>query len=418
MITAVGRLVLLLGLVLALAIMASERLALNRLPPAISPEFLLEPQSSPPWAGLLAEDIRRTLVLHWRLLAPDAAAARLLQAAEHYPLDAELWMSLARLAAEPGGLPDADLAPLLEMATASAPRRGSTHFEAAQMAMLQADFTTADAHLRNHLAQSPTATRDVLVMASRWHDSQESLVTTLLPANRQSWDQAMRTAWRDSDEALAVALWAARDFSVDLEDSFFLNYIDTLLRSDQAALAAEAWRAHDTHFADGGIANGDFGRPLGSSRGFNWRQNMPDGARLFRDPAVFQSSPASLRILFDGTSNVRLSAPTLQIPVAPNSAYILRGYWRADSLTTRSLPYLQLRAGRDFDSQRIDPPETSFEWTPWEMHFQTTDSTDLVRLSLQRDQSREFDRDISGMLWIDSLRLERIGDADPGVNHD
>ena len=409
---ALGRLILVLGLVLALAVMAAERWALARLPATLTPEFLLETQISPPWSGLLAEDIRRTLIRHWRALDTEAAAPRLLQAAEGYPLDAQLWMSLARLAAEPGGLPAQELSALLELATASAPRSASTHFDAAQMAMLRADFMAADQHLQSYLAQSPTATRDVLRMASRWHESADSLVAAILPASQASWEQAMRTAWQERDLALAEALWAAKDFAVGLDDAFFLNYIDTLLRAGQSTAAAAAWRERDPYYTQGHVPNWNFGRALGSSRGFNWRQNVPNGVRLFRDLGVFQTSPASLRVLFDGTTNVRLDAPSLQIPVEPDSVYVLRGYWRAEQLGTRSLPYLWLRADHGFEDRRADLPGASFDWTAWEIRFQTTPSTNQVRLSLRRDASRDFDSDISGTLWIDSIRLERLGPSD------
>lgn len=414
----VGRLILLLGLGLALVVITVERRALSRLPADLTPEFLLETEVSPPWAGLLGEDLRRTLVRHWRDLGPEAAAPRLLKAADGYPLDSQLWMSLARMAAEPGGLPDDALKPLLGLATGTAPGSGSTHFEAAQLAMLRAEFAEADRHLQSYLAQSPTATRDVLLMASRWHESPEALVASILPPSQRSWEQAMRMAWRERDPGLAQALWASKDFAVGLEDSFFLNYIDTLLRAGRQRQAAETWRAHDPYYPEDAVPNWNFGRSLGSSRGFNWRQNMPDGARLFRDPSIFQTSPASLRVTFDGTENLRLDAPSLQIPVEPDSRYLVSGYWRGERLTTRALPYLWLRAGRGDENRRADVPGSQFEWATWEIAFETGPDTEQVRLSLRRDPTREFDRDISGTLWIDSIRLVRLGPTTMGTAND
>lgn len=407
--TTVGPLIILPGLVLALLVMVVERLALTRLPTTVTAEFLLDTRISPPWAGLLTEDIRRTLVAQWRDLEPDASASRMLELAETYPLDSDIWMSLARMAAEPGGLPEDYLPALLALATSTAQRRSQTHFEAAQIAMLKADFETTDMHLQSYLAQRPTATADVLALASRWHESADSLVAAVLPMVPSAWENAMRTARRSRDLDLAQSLWESKFFQVTLDDSFFLNYIDTLLRAGQAAAAASIWRMHDPHFPEDGVPNWNFGRPLGSSRGFDWRQQMPNGARLFRDPTVFQTSPASLRIFFDGTENLRLDAPSLQVPVEPESRYLMRGYWRAEDLTTRSLPYLWLRGG--LANQRIDVPSARFDWLPWEIHFETGLDTQQVRLSLRRDTSRDFDSDIQGMIWIDSIRIERLGAA-------
>lgn len=404
----VGRLLILLGLIFALLVMGIERLALTKLSSNVTPEFLVEGHIVPPWGGLLTEDIRRTIVIHWRELEANEASARKLALAESYPLDSDLWMSLARMAAEPGGLPEKHLPSLVALAIGSSPFRGDIHFEAAQIALLQADFKKADSHLRDYLSQHPNSTRNTLTLARRWHEPADNLVSSILPRNERSWEQAMRIARSDRDLALAQALWQSTWFPIELEDRFFLDYVDTLLRTGRNAEASEAWRLHDPYFPEGAVPNWNFGRALGASSGLNWRQRVPDGVRLFRDPSVFQTSPASLRVLFDGTQNVRLDAPSLQVPVQGGARYRIYGYWRAERLSTRSLPYLWLRADQTGHHGRADVPGTDFDWEPWEIHFETLADTGRVRLSLRRDQSRDFESDIRGTIWIDSIRLERL----------
>ncbi|MGK7294633.1 MAG: hypothetical protein ACNS61_02255, partial [Candidatus Wenzhouxiangella sp. M2_3B_020] len=172
--------------------------------------------------------------------------------------------------------------------------------------------------------------------------------------------------------------------------------------------ALELWASVDPAFDGRGIANGGFSRPLGEAMGLNWRADrLPGSVTVERDETETWSEPASLRITFGGKDNVHLAAPSVRIPVDPGQRYRLSGHWRAEALTTRSLPYLYL-AGANGLRERIPVPVAEYDWEDWELEFTAPQDARLVTLSLRRNRTDNFDRNIDGTLWLDDVRLEPI----------
>ena len=369
----------------------------------VTPDHLGLPQ---PWGGYGWRRLAR-VAGDAAVLAPDTARRALLEAAERYPLDAVQWLDLARIHARAGNAAAVDAA--LLRANAVQPFQRRALWAAAQVALQTGNAELAERQLRRWLRLYPRDTGQALFIGRRWIDSPGALIDRMLPEGREFLAEAMEVARRQSDPALAEAVWQRLDPAPEMDDPLFLNFAELLLATGQVERAAELWAGRDATYTVGGVANGSFSRPPGEALGLNWRTGrVPAGVRVERDTEQASSPPASLRVEFNGKENIRLGVPWIRIPVQPGQHYRLSGTWRADGLTTRSLPYLDLRAEGGGLRERLEVPGGDFDWRPWSIEFQAPADAQLIRLQLRRNRTDAFDRNIAGTLWLDDVELELV----------
>ena len=355
----------------------------------------------------------------WRALARlagdaariDAATAEsvLVDASSRYPLDADQWLDLARIHARGGNARRVD--DYLARAGAVQPYERRSLWAAAQVALQTGNAALAERQLRQWLRLYPRDTGQALFIGSRWIDQPGMLLDRMLPEGREYLVEAMEMARRQTDIPLAEAVWSRLVPKPDLDDPLFLNFVELLLETGRVERAVDFWIERDPGYRPGRLFNGDFARAPGPPLGFNWRINRPPpGVRTGRDEDQAFVEPASLRIEFNGKENVSLREPWVRIPVRPGQHYRLSGAWRAETLTTRSLPYWYLTAEGGDLRERVPSPGGNFDWERWQVEFQAPEGTRLVRLQLRRDRTNAFDRNIAGTLWLDDFRLEPIAE--------
>ncbi len=388
---------------MALYVMAADYFNLRQarsIAPVTAPEQLNWPQ---PWGGY-----------GWRYLAyyggerwrddPATAARMLNQSATRYPLDSLQWLNLARIqmaAQAPGERIDRTL----DIARAVQPEQRDALWSSTQIALQAGRTRLAEQQLSSWLRQHPYDTERALFIGARWIESPDELLERLLPNGREFLEQAMAVARRQQDLALADAVWQRLETQPTIDDPLFLDYIDLLLDSGQSVRAAGLWSERESG-SGGGLFNGGFDRELGDSAGLNWRlTRLPVGVQVQRDTEHFRKAPASLAVAFNGKENIRLTAPWLRIPVEPGQRYQLSGFWTADGLTTRALPYLDLSAEGGQLRERLPIPASNLDWEPWSIQFTAPAGSNVVRLTLRRDPTQAFDRNIDGRLWLDELSL-------------
>jgi len=361
-----------------------------------------------PWGGYGWRSLSR-LAGDASRIDPATASAVLTEAGRRYPLDAVQWLDLARIHARDGSPEPVDLN--LARANAVQPFERRSLWAAAQVALQTGNAPLAERQLRRWLQLYPRDTGQALFIGRRWIDEPGTLLDRMLPEGREYLAEAMEMARRQTDVPLAEAVWARLVPKPDLDDPLFLNFVDLLLQTGAVSRAVELWAERDPNFEPGRLVNGDFARPVGAPLGLNWRVNRPPpGVRVERDTAEAMTGPASLRLEFNGKENTRLGEPWIRIPVEPGQHYRLSGAWRADALTTRSLPYWYLTAEQGDLRARKAVPGNSFGWVRWQIEFQAPEETQLVRLQLRRDPTNAFDRNIDGTLWLDDFRLEPIAE--------
>jgi len=364
-----------------------------------------------PWGGYGQRELVMWTGDDW-MIDPEFTSALIGRAAVHYPLDARQWLDRARISAGAGNSEQVDV--LLNKAIAIRPLHRPTLWSAAQIALQTGDAALAERQLRQWLQLYPGDTGQALFIGRRWIQDPGELLDRMLPRQREYLEEAMQVALRQNDFSLADAVWKRLEPKPALNDPTFLQYIELLLDAGRIDHAVTLWADRDPGWQPGMLVNGNFARELGESLGLNWRRRFaPPGVVIERDLAHSHSSPASLKISFNGKENVNLNRPWIRIPVDSGGRYRLSGVWRAEGLTTRALPYLQLSAEGSRFRETVEVRDAAFDWQPWSIEFSVPEDSQLMRLALRRDSTRAFDRNIDGALWLDDFRLEPIAPSEP-----
>src|SRR6056297_1597357 len=364
-----------------------------------------------PWGGYGQRELVMSAGDDW-MIDSGSTSELIEDVSPHYPLEARQWLDLAQISIAGGDFQQVDV--LLNKAIAIRPLHRPTLWSAAQIALQTGDADLAERQLRQWLQLYPRDTGQALFIGRRWIQDPGKLVDRMLPPQREYLEEAMQVALRQNDFLLADEVWKRLEPKPELDDPTFLQYVELLLDMGEVAHATALWADRDPNWRPGRLVNGDFARELGESLGLNWRRRFaPPGVVIERDPSQSYSSPASLKIAFNGKENVRLSRPWIRIPVPSGGRYRLSGVWRAEGLTTRALPYLQLSAEGSRFSETVQVRDTAFDWREWSIEFDVPEDSKLMRLAVRRNSTQAFDRYIDGTLWLDEFRLEPIAAAEP-----
>ncbi|WP_376697572.1 hypothetical protein [Wenzhouxiangella sp. EGI_FJ10305] len=422
------------GFLLALVVAAWEFIGLR----SIDSDDPIQALESPPvpWGGLAARRAARLLETRWRLDA-DAAEKGLLWQLGRYPLDPWRWLLFTRIASTRGA-GEQELIELLATAISVQPNHREVRWQAANLAQSTGQQNLVLLQLRLLLEVSPNSTDQALFIGSRWVEDPAVLLEEILPPGEAYLQQTMRRARRIGSMALAKAAWSrltqarSGDAGIGPDHPAFSDYIYVALRHDRAAAMA-AWQSIDADYRPGDLPAGDFSNPLDVLPSFGWSLRMPQGtvverveieapwsgvARPETEPNERTkerknertSGAHALRIGFSGEHNVRLNAPSVRFPAAAPGFYRLRGWWRAEGLTTRALPYLWLdtRSGDNRTRERVDVPASEFGWTVFEIDYKVHKPGQMVVFRLHRNSTDAFDRYIEGEITLAGLSAERL----------
>jgi len=354
----------------------------------------------------------RRAVRDWRV-DPTRARSILQASLALYPLEARPWLGLARIEASQGRIDSPDLAAHLEAAASVQPDSSSVRWDAAQIALHAGDQALAQGHLERWVAEDARRVPVALSIAQRWIESPEQLMASLVPPTMEHRAEAMEYALRQGNGELAEAVWSETSQSQSLDSPLFLSFADYLMSAGQVERLVALWSEQDPQYRPWDVPNGDFSRELGAPSGLNWDvRSLPEGVHVGRDSAEFHDPPASLRLDFKGTHNLRLNRPRLRIPVQPLTRYRLSGAWKGEALTTRARPYLNIRMLGARWSERIPAPGDLFGWEAFAVEFEVPETVQMIEFSIRRDSTNNFDRNIDGDLWLDSLRIEPLPTED------
>lgn len=402
--TYLGRLLLGVAGLAAIAIAGLEHRALSSIELDLEVAGS-EPRVEIPWGGFAGRRLSAMVEANWRQ-NPEMAETFLARQLQRYPLDHSRWYTRAIVSRDLDRDPDL-LRAHLGASVATQPGNREARWRAATLSQLLGDADLAADHLRQWLHDQPGEAGQVLFAAGRWIHDPDELLDRVVPEGELYLSAVLRFARQHDRVDLAPAAWARLPGPRPPGDNALLDFVDLVLGEGDYDAAMAAWRETYPDYRPGQVPNGDFVHPVGGGRGLDWDTRMPAGSQAMRDTRRFVSEPASLRLEFDGKETLRLSRPSVRIPVAANpDGWILSGHWRGERLTTRALPYLDVRPGNG-DRTRVDVPATTFDWTPFRVELDGADEPALLHLQLRRDPSvHHFDRFLAGTLWLDALRLE------------
>ena len=141
--------------------------------------------------------------------------------------------------------------------------------------------------------------------------------------------------------------------------------------------------------------------------GLAWRYRPVAGTAMDLDQETVHSGGRSLRVIFDGTSNVDLADPWQYVVVQPNTRYRFSAYLRTQELTTESGVRFEIDDVKQPANLHVVTPSVvgTQPWALDEIEFTTGPDTRLLSVALRRTQSEMLANKIRGTAWVDDVSL-------------
>ncbi len=384
------------------------------------------------YAGLqTARDYQRAIALepsdprNWYLLGrywqynledPDASRAirAYLSALSLNPGSTETWLDLATAYELEGNLSSARDAFL--HARRAYPLSAEVSWRYGNFLLRQAEFDPAFAEMRHAVEADPKRAAEALSRSLRADPIIDEVLDRVLPPVARAYIDAIGDQTAEGQIENALKIWdhlVSLHPRLPLQDSFSL--INALLQQKRTAEAQRLW---DQAVVFAGLA--DLPAPPGSvlwdggfesgviGAGFAWV--IPEGvrgARIAIDSQEKHSGNRSLRVMFDGKSNLNLVGPCHFVPVQPATNYRFSAWVRTRALTSDQGVRFQLRSiGRQNASAAVTPDVHGDEpWTRIEVSWSSGNDVHLSQVCVVRFPSDQPQNRIQGVAWVDDVAL-------------
>ena len=302
-----------------------------------------------------------------------------------------------------------------EKAKAAYPISSEVAWRYGNFLLRQQQFPRAFEEIHRAVTVSPTLARLATSRAWRSNPDPHVLLEQVLPPSVDVYLGALDTLVAERQAVAGLAVW---DRLMTLKPSFELSrafpLLDVLTAQGRTSKALRVWRQalsvagwtvpqqpSESLLFDGGFET-DF-----TDGGFGWRMRPLEGTVIESDSALRHGGELSLRISFDGSSNLDFAHLSQRLPIEPHTRYRFGATLRAQGISTDSGVRFLL-----YDPQH--PPELNLmtrnvtgtqDWTLDELDFTTGPNTQMLEILFVRRPSQKLDNKIEGTVWIDDLTL-------------
>lgn len=265
-----------------------------------------------------------------------------------------------------------------------------------------------------------------LAVSRCWRSTQDidEILQHVLPDERDDNWGAIEFFVDAREPVPAMAVWrriAVRREAFPVSQAFPL--LDMLIEKGSLADARRVWAqalsAAGIQFKgdskDSLLWNGGFeDEPLNG--GFDWRVAPLDGARMALDEQVVHSGKRSLRVDFDGTSNVEFENIWQYVGVEPSTRYRFSAFFRTEALTTDSGMRFEIRdVSRPGNPPRFTANVAGTQaWVEEQAEFATGPGTTLLQVVLRRTRGEKLANKVGGTVWVDDVALVSV-DSPPAA---
>ena len=352
--------------------------------------------------------------LQWDFANPDplAAIANYKRAIEDDPRSAHFWMDLASAYEDAGDTSKAQDA--YEHAKAAYPASAEVAFNYGNFLIRAGRNREGYGEIQQAVRTDPRLLPLAISRTWRTSGSAEDVLKNVLPPTTEGLLQGLDffVSISRSDDALGI--WQRLvDLGKPLTLSRSFPLLDELIREDRSDDALRVWREAISAVpgevarpnappADRSIVwNGDFGSAFANG-GLDWRWNSPLGASIDFDSSSPPAGKRSVRMEFNGGSNLSLDEPMEYAPVESGRVYRFHAFLRTDQISTESGIRFLIA---DPNHPDVTPVLTenltgSHGWTPVDAEITAGPRTHFLLVRLLRTPSRLFDNKLSGVVWM------------------
>jgi tetratricopeptide (TPR) repeat protein len=281
----------------------------------------------------------------------------------------------------------------------------------------QGQLEPAFDEIRHSVEADPGRAPEAFSRCLRVEPNAEVILDQVLPPNRDVYVAVMQDLTADRHVEDALKVWkrlVAMHAKITVPDVFMLV---TQLREDkQAAEAHAVWEQavdlaglgnlegpKNSAVWDGGFESDVIGQ------GYAWRFSNNSRAQIGFDGQEKHSGNRSLRVSFDGSSDIAFHDVCQTVPVEAGTAYELSVWVLTRALTTDQgvriefTPGIPGEAGISTEEARGTQP-----WTRFQVTWNGSQENQEAQICLRRDQSDQEDNKIRGTVFIDDVALTPI----------
>jgi hypothetical protein len=362
----------------------------------------------------------------WQYSFEDSDAPRAIRAYRSAlaldPGSADVWLDLATVYELEGNLPASRDAFL--HAKKVYPLSAEVSWRYGNFLLRQGELESASTEMRLAVKADPKRAAEAFSRSLRAGSNLETTIDRVLPPITEAyldviWDQ---NTDRHTDNALKV--WDRLDSihpHISLQDSFSL--VGALMNEKRIPEASRVW---DRAVALAGLA--DLQGPAGSvlwdggfesglsGGGYTW--SFPEATRSVQvnlDTREKHSGNRSIRLAFDGNSNVNFNGLCHLVPVHPSTNYRFSAWVKTNALSTDQGIRFQLRSMGPQDNSTAVTPELhgTHPWSLIEMPWFSGKDVQQMQVCVARTPSEQDENKIHGIAWVDDIALVPLSAEHP-----
>jgi tetratricopeptide (TPR) repeat protein len=280
----------------------------------------------------------------------------------------------------------------------------------------QGELKTAFAEMRRAVQADPKRGAEAFSRSIRAEPDVDLVLDRVLPPLRDVYVDVIWDQINDGHADNALKVWdrlAAIHPSLRLQD--VLTLMGSLLAKKQFTKAQRVW-SQAVDFAGMGDLQGPPGSVLWDGGfesgvtgvGFSWIiSDYLGGVQVDFDASEKHSGKHSLRLTFDGKSDVNFNGVCHYVPVQPSTPYRFSAWLHTRDLTTDQGIRFQLRSLGAHDSTVLVTPAVhgSQPWTQMDLPWVSGIDVQELQVCVVRLPSDQTDNRIQGTAWIDDVAL-------------
>lgn len=202
----------------------------------------------------------------------------------------------------------------------------------------------------------------------------------------------------------ALKVWDKVPDKDSLKWYTFLRYVSVLVDNKVVKSAQEAWAGKYGQWE--GVWNGSFENGLINS-GFDWTHNDSEGTRVTLDDKI-KDRGNTVRVEFDGSSNIDFYNLRQNVPVEGNTVYELSAWMKGIGLPSKNGLFWEAYCpGSQELYAKSEELHGTTDWHKVSVTFETPGDCELIRIVLRRYPSDRIYGNIKGTAWIDDVSLKK-----------
>jgi tetratricopeptide (TPR) repeat protein len=285
------------------------------------------------------------------------------------------------------------------------------------------ELEAAFAEIRHSVETDPLRAPEAFSRSVRIEPNADVILDRVIPANREVYIAVMHDLIGDRQVDKALKVWKrllAMHAEVPMSEIFGL--VSTLRQMGRGPEAHELWMQGAERAGlgelqgpkDSAVWDGGFESTV-SGWDYSWRYSTAaHGVQSGTDRQEQHSGKQSLRVSFDGSSDISFREVCQTVPVKGGTSYELSGWMQSKELTTDKGVRLELQpftsGGSLVNTAEVHGTEP---WTRVAAVWDGSKENQDVEICLRRDASDQEDNKIRGTVWVDDVALTptaKIGD--------